>query len=56
MKSSDDINVQETQSIGNKSDEEETFTTEEKLNPEEMNGDMKKSQTFSPNRNVNYGV
>ncbi|OWR42644.1 putative UDP-galactose transporter [Danaus plexippus plexippus] len=55
MKSSDDINVQETQSIGNKSDEEETFTTEEKLNPEEMNGDMKKSQTFSPNRNVNYG-
>ncbi|CAG9563640.1 unnamed protein product [Danaus chrysippus] len=55
MKSSDDINVQETQSIENKSEEEETITVEERLNPEEMNGDMKKSQTFSANRNVNYG-
>lgn len=58
MKSTNDINLQEKEcslEVNEETQEEEvTATVETQLNTENMNED-KKSQTYSPNKQVNYG-
>lgn len=58
MKSTNDINLQEKEcsleASGETQEEEVTATVETQLNTENMNED-KKSQTYSPNKQVNYG-
>lgn len=58
MKSTNDINLQEKdcslEAREEIQEEEVTETAETQLNTENMNDD-KKSQTYSPNKQVNYG-
>ncbi|XP_046978570.1 UDP-N-acetylglucosamine transporter isoform X1 [Vanessa cardui] len=54
MKSTNEINLQDKQETSEDIQEEATVTVETQLNPENMDED-KKSQTYSPNKRVNYG-